>query len=632
MTARLSRWKAMARNIVQLSDSLSGLEDDAILTRSKEIRWQAKSGVPLNVLLPEAYALVREAATRALGKRHYLVQLMGGIALFEGGLAEMQTGEGKTLTATLPTFLRALPGRGCHVVTVNDYLAQRDCELMAPVYRRLGLTVGCVVSTHEPEGRERRLAYAQDITYATGREIGFDFLRDRLKFGTRLDETYRPPLFPDHGSRDDLPVQRGHYFALIDEADSVLIDDAVTPLIIGLNKDTSVSGEALLDWSRDLVRLLEPGIDFQYDPATRDAELTIGGSHKVILADKPPLLAVFDTEKILTHVEQAIQAHYGFQRGHDYIVNPDEEIAIIDESTGRTQEGRKWQGGLHQAIEAKERVPITAETGEAARITVQSFFRRYEHLAGMTGTALSAIGEFRKTYRMQVTSIPTHLPCIRRGFPPRMFATEVAKQAALVPEIEQLHQAGRALLIGTPSVKASEALGNVLKSRGLTCQILNALNDDLEAQIVAQAGQPGNITIATNMAGRGTDIGLHDAVRACGGLHVIATEMHTNHRIDRQLIGRAARQGDPGSFQFWLSLEDELFRYLTPKELKALRKNFLGTLGAELPRRWIRVFQRTQRVIERRQRKSRNQLLDQEKAHRKMCLAMGLDPYIESAE
>ena len=399
-----------------------------------------KSGTPLKSLLPEAYALVRESAWRVLGQKHYLVQLVGGIGLYEGGLAEMQTGEGKTLTATLPTFLRALPGQGCHVVTVNDYLAKRDCDQMGPVYERLGLSVGCVVSASEPD--ERRRAYSKDITYATSREIGFDFLRDRLKVGSKLDEIHRPHLFQKDEMADDGPVQRSHYFALVDEADSVLIDDAVTPLIIGLPKESTPAIEALLNWSRDLVPQLEIAADFLLDPGKRTAELTNAGTRKVVLATKPPLLSSFDTEKLYTHVEQAIRARYAYERGRDYVISKKEEVAIVDESTGRTLEGRKWQAGLHQAIEAKESVPITEETGEAARITVQTFFRRYENIAGMTGTGIQAAREFQHTYGLGVTTIPTHRPCIREGLPPRIFATQEAKRKMLVPEIERLYRSG----------------------------------------------------------------------------------------------------------------------------------------------------------------------------------------------
>ena len=630
MKARISRWRALAKRIVALSETYANLNESELLAHAKDVRWRSNSGTALSVLLPEAYALVRESSRRVLGQTHYVAQIVGGIGLFEGGLAEMQTGEGKTLTATLPAYLRALPGRGCHVVTVNDYLAQRDCDLMQPVYEKLGMTVGCVVSASEPE--ERRRAYWKDITYATSREIGFDFLRDRLKVGAKLDEVHRPQVFHEEQMSSDGPVQRGHHFALVDEADSVLIDDAVTPLIIGLARESTPAIEALLNWSRDLVPELIITVDFLFDTSKRTVELTNAGTRKVVLADKPPLLSSFDTEKLYTHVEQAIRAKYAYEKGRDYVITKKQEIAIVDESTGRTLEGRKWQAGLHQAIEAKEGVPITEETGEAARITVQTFFRRYENIAGMTGTGIQAAREFQHTYGLGVTAIPTHRPCIRRGLSPRIFATQEAKRKMLVPEIERLYRTGRAVLIGTPSVEASEVLGKALRERSIDCQILNAHFDEVEAEIVAQAGQPGRITIATNMAGRGTDIHLHEDVRKNGGLHVIATEMHTNRRIDRQLIGRAARQGDPGSYQFWLSLDDELFRYLPVEKLKRMRGRAYPNSHGELSRSWLRTFRQTQRLIENQERKHRKQLLKQEKSREKMCRAMGLDAYLELAE
>ena len=630
MVARVDQWRKLGRKVIALSETYSNWSDDKLLALANDLRWRSKSGVSLRLLMPEAYALVREAARRILGQQHYLVQIIGGIGLFEGGLAEMQTGEGKTLTATLPTFLRSLPGRGCHVVTVNDYLAQRDRDQMGPVYEKLGLTVGCVVSASEPD--ERRRAYWKDITYATSREIGFDFLRDRLKLGAKLDEVPRHRLFQEDVTDDAGPVQRGHYFALVDEADSVLIDDAVTPLIIGLERETSAESEALLNWGRDLVPQLVADTDYLFDPSHRTVELTNSGTRKVILANKPTLLNSFDSEKLYTTVEQAIRARFAYERSRDYVITKEEEVAIVDESTGRVLEGRKWQAGLHQAIEAKEGVPITEETGEAARITVQTFFRRYENISGMTGTGIQAAREFKQTYGLRVTTIPTHRPCIRQGLPPRIFVSQDAKRQALVPEIERLYRDGRAVLIGTPSVEASEVLGRALRGLNIDCQILNALFDDVEAEIVAQAGQPGRITIATNMAGRGTDIHLHDDVRKNGGLHVIATEMHTNRRIDRQLVGRSARQGDPGSFQFWLSLEDELFRYLTAGRQKRIRDRARPSPLGELTPGWIRTFRRLQRIIENQERKHRKHLLRLENNREKMCKAMGLDPYLEIAE
>jgi len=427
-------------------------------------------------------------------------------------------------------------------------------------------------------------------------------------------------------------VQRGHYFALVDEADSVLIDEARTPLIIGLERKGTPATQALVNWSRDLSGLLEFGADFQVDPENRSMELTKRGVCKIILAHKPPLLGSFDVEKIYEHVEQALQARLLYQRGRDYVITPDQEIAIVDEGTGRVLEGRKWQAGLHQAIEAKEGVPITDETAEAARITVQTFFRRYEHLAGMTGTGMPAAREFHKTYNLDITVIPTNRPCIRVGLPVRLFATQKAKHAAMIQDIQRLHQTGRAILIGTPSVTASVELGRLLNEQGMACQILNAIFHAQEAEIVSHAGEPGRITIATNMAGRGTDIHLHADVRACGGLHVIATEMHTNRRIDRQLIGRAARQGDPGSYQFWLSLDDELFRCLPKKTLAQLQAEVGRHTSGELPIRWLRVFRRAQQQNETRERQYRSQLLESELEKQTTCKTMGLDPFLEVSE
>jgi preprotein translocase subunit SecA len=631
MTARVSRWRALARRIIAESDLLVRESDDVLLRRAHKLQWQARANVPLDRLLADAYALVREASRRVLGKPHYEAQLIGGIGLFEGGLAEMQTGEGKTLTATLPVFLRALRGLGCHVVTVNDYLAERDCELMAPVYRLLGLTVGCVVSSSEP--LSRRHAYQQDITYATSREIGFDFLRDRLKAGHELDAQHKQLCFPPSRSDDSEEiVQRGHHFALIDEADSVLIDDAGTPLIIALNRADGPAYEALLNWSRDFARHLDAGNDYVFNPSQRSVELTNRGVRRITLAAKPPQLASFESEKLYVHVEQALRGLLAFQRGRDYVVTANQEIAIVDEGTGRILDGRKWQAGLHQAIEAKEHVPITDETKEAARITVQTFFRRYDHLAGMTGTALPAAKELHRTYSLQVTVIPTNRRCIRKGLPTRVFVSQQTKREALIHEIVRLHSAGRAILIGTPSVDASEALGSLLGKRSLECRILNALFDEQEAEIVAEAGQPGRITIATNMAGRGTDIHLHEHVRSCGGLHVFATELHSNRRIDRQLIGRAARQGDPGSYQLWLSLEDELFRSIAAAKWQSYRESARPDSNGELPESWLRVFRRIQKSIERRERQHRKQLLKQEQVRELSCKSMGLDPYLEVSD
>jgi len=629
--ARQSRWKSMARRTIKLSESLQDLSDAELLRKGREIRWRAKSGIPLHSLLIEAFALVRESARRALNMQHYPSQIMGGIALFEGHVAEMHTGEGKTLTAVLVTFLRALPGKGTHVVTVNDYLAQRDAETMGPVYEQLGLSVGCIQTPMESD--ERRDAYAKDITYGTAKEMGFDFLRDRLRKGAGTGHLGRRSSFGNRnaGGGGEAPVQREHYFALIDEGDSILIDDARTPLIIGLTIPNNAATVNLYRWSHRAANHLELGIDFVYEPEKRSAYLTDAGCRKVLLMKKPSLLDSVDTERIYKHVEQALVSRFAFQRDKDYVVH-EEKIVIVDESTGRMMDGRKWQDGLHQAVEAKELIPITAATGQAARVTVQTFYREYAYLAGMTGTALQAARELKKIYQIHVAPIPTHRPCIRKGKPPRIFATMQAKRDVIVSEIQRIHESGRPVLVGTPSVEASEALGELLEQRNIKHQILNAKYLEREADIISQAGQPGRVTIATNMAGRGTDIILHDDVREKGGLHVIATEMHSSMRIDRQLIGRAARQGDPGTFQFILSLEDELLRCLQPETLQRLRKQAQPNSHGELPGSWISFFRKTQAFLEKEHRKQRKHLLRQEKQRLEGYRKMGLDPYLELTE
>ena len=620
----------MAEDIISRSDRLTAISDAELLAMARKVRWEARAGIPLDQLLPDAYALVRESAARTLNMRHFPVQIMGAIAMFEGHIAEMQTGEGKTLTATMPAFLRALPGQGCHVVTVNDYLAGRDCKIMGPVYERLGLTVGKILEKMEAE--ERRQNYAADITYGTSKEMGFDFLRDRLRKGATQEDgtlTVRRFLRTLQGSEE--PVQRGHHFALIDEADSILIDEARTPLIIGLTQPNDPSTVNLFRWSNRAAHQLQPRTDYVYEPERRNAWLTDTGCRKLVLMSKPSLLSSIDTERIYSQVEKALTAKHAFERDRDYVI-VDNKVVIVDEGTGRVMDGRKWQDGLHQAIEAKEMVPITAATGEAARITVQSFFRQYTHLAGMTGTAIQAAGELRRTYRLKVTRIPTNRPCIRRGLPPRFFTTQDAKRNAIVDTIQELRAAGRSILVGTPSVEASEALGLLLKDRLVPHQILNARYHEQEAEIVSDAGHAGHVTIATNMAGRGTDILLEDEVRRAGGLHVIATEMHSSKRIDRQLVGRSARQGDPGSYQFFLSLEDELLRCREPKEVARKRRVALPDRYGELGRTWLRYFRRVQNFLERMHRRQRKHLLKQERHRLEQYENMGLDPYLELTE
>ncbi len=628
--ARRSRWRAMAKKVIKRCEAMNSLADDELTTAGRKLAWEAKAGTPLDKLLIESYALVRQAARRVLNMEHFEVQIIGAIALFEGHIAEMQTGEGKTLTATMPSFLRALPGNGVHVITVNDYLAERDCDTMGPVHRKLGLTVGKILEPMEPD--ERRENYACDITYATSKEMGFDFLRDRLRMGASPDDgtpSLRKYVRTLRGAEE--PVQRGHYFALIDEADSILIDEARTPLIIGLTQPNDPGTVNLFRWSNRATYQLTPREDYVYEPERRSAWLTDAGCRKVVLMAKPSLMNSMDTERIYSQVEKALTAQHAFMKDRDYVI-VDEKVMIVDEGTGRVMDGRKWQDGLHQAIEAKELVPITAATGEAARITVQSFFRNYTNLCGMTGTALPARRELKKTYKLKVTKIPTNKKCIRKGLPVRVFKTQAAKRVAIADDIERLIDRGQSILVGTPSVEASEALAEILKEHKINAQILNARYHEQEAEIVKQAGSPGKVTIATNMAGRGTDIILDDAVKKSGGLHVIATEMHSSKRIDRQLVGRAARQGDPGSYQFYLSLEDELLSCREPKEVQRRQKMAIGNKAGELGRTWHRYFKKVQRFLEKTHRKQRKSLLKQERFRLEQYENMGLDPYLELTE
>ncbi|MDP1796936.1 MAG: translocase [Planctomycetaceae bacterium] len=624
MAARLSRWRALAHHIIDRAQALKSSSDDELRELGLALGWRARAGTPLSQLMPQTYALIREFTRREMGIEQYLVQVIGAIALFEGGLAEMQTGEGKTLTGVFPACLFALRGKGSHVVTVNDYLAERDADELSPIYHRMGLSVGVIQAESTPEERQR--AYACDLTYGTSREYGFDFLRDRLHQDGETEETH-PRVFRKEARRDGV-VQRGLYFGLIDEADSVLIDDAGTPLVIGVELPPTESSVGQLKWCREMVGHLRPHEDYILTRDKRQVELTIDGCRRLMMWPKPAACNGLDSEKLYRKVENALRGELLYQQDRDYVI-VDGEVQIVDESTGRTLPGRKWQEGMHQAIECKAGVEVTADTGEAARITVQTFFRRYKFLAGMTGTGITAASEFHKTYRTSVTRIPTHRRCIRKSLPTRIFVTLESKWEAVADQTESLRTQGRSVLIGTPSVGASERLSEVLTRKQIPFQILNARFHEEEAAIVAQAGQPGRVTIATNMAGRGTDIKLHPDVHKAGGLHVIVTEVHSSLRIDRQLIGRCARQGDPGSYQFMLSLEDELFRATTPARHQRWLAAGLATGKKELSRRWLGVFRKTQNELERRSRKNRKSMLKEEAQREKVALRQGLDPYLE---
>ena len=520
-----------------LEPEISGLSDARLRAKTDEFRLRLTKGETLDDLLPEAFAVVREAAKRVMGLRHFDVQLMGGCILHRGKIAEMRTGEGKTLVATLPAYLNALEGKGVHVVTVNDYLARRDSEDMGRVYRFLGLSVGLI--THEMDYPARKAAYAADITYGTNNEFGFDYLRDNMVIS--LDQMVQRPL----------------HYAIVDEVDSILIDEARTPLIIS---GPGAQSTSLYQVMADVAAKLKEGEDYTVDEKQKTVAPTETG-----IAKTEKLLGVsnmYDGENGVDYSHQlmaALKAKALMHRDRDYVVK-DGEVIIVDEFTGRLMFGRRYSEGLHQAIEAKEHVKVERESQTLATITFQNYFRMYDKLSGMTGTAKTEEQEFQKIYGLDVVVVPTNKPNIRIDYPDVIYKTRRAKYRAVANAIEELHKKGRPVLVGTTSIQQSDELSELLKKRGIEHNVLNAKFHEKEAEIVADAGQMGAVTIATNMAGRGTDIVLGDGVAELGGLHIIGTERHESRRIDNQLRGRCARQGDPGSTRFYLSLEDDLMR------------------------------------------------------------------------
>jgi preprotein translocase subunit SecA len=539
----------------------------------------------------------------------------------------METGEGKTLVATLPAYLNALAGKGVHVVTVNDYLAHRDAEWNTPIYELLGMTVGCI-QTGQPDP-SRRQAYACDITYGTSKEFGFDFLRDELKrltIGNNERKTFEEAFLGKAVQKGDLPVQRGHYFAIVDEADSILIDEARTPLIIGANNQPTQEEAAAYYGADQLAATLIRGKDFKYDPAERKAELNAAGRRKVQVAAGHSSFVTLTVDGLYEYVERALRAQIAYLRDRDYVVF-NNEIVIVDEFTGRMMPGRQWQDGLHQSIQAKERLEVTLETITAARVTVQDFFLRYKKLAGMTGTAASDAAELRRVYKVNVFKVPTNRPGRRTWEPDRVFSTENEKFIAVAQQIVEWHKKGVPVLIGTRSIEKSERLSALLTAENIEHQILNAKNHEIEAQIVAQAGGPGKVTVATNMAGRGTDIKLTPEVAAQGGLHVIGTERHESRRIDRQLAGRCARQGDPGHCEFFVSLEDEILEAYGEKPAARLRKRYAGRgeLTSPAMRRLVLAAQARK---ERQHYRDRKLLMSYEKQRAEMRKNMGLNPVL----
>ncbi|MBU1639009.1 MAG: preprotein translocase subunit SecA [Proteobacteria bacterium] len=532
----LKALQPLVEKINTLEPTIQALSDDELIAKTTEFRNRLAAGASLDDLLPEAFAVVREASVRVTGMRHFDVQLMGGIVLYQGKIAEMKTGEGKTLAATLPVYLNALAGKGAHVVTVNDYLAKRDATDMGEIYKFLGLTTGCIL--HGLDDRERQAAYGCDITYGTNNEFGFDYLRDNMRFS--------PEEF----------CQRDFFFAIVDEVDSILIDEARTPLIISGPADMTVE---LYDTVNRLIPQFKVDVHYTLDEKARTLALTEEG---VALGEK--LLKVdnlYDPQSIeaLHHLNQALKAHALFTCDIDYLVR-DGQVMIVDEFTGRAMPGRRYSDGLHQALEAKEGVKVEKENQTLASVTFQNFFRMYTKLGGMTGTADTEAAEFKKIYNLDVVIVPTHRDMIRIDFADVIYKNAKAKYRAIVREIIALHTKGQPVLVGTVNIEISELISTMLDKKKIPHAVLNAKHHEMEAQIIAEAGHFGKVTIATNMAGRGTDIKLGEGVVEVGGLHILGTGRHESRRIDNQLRGRSGRQGDPGSSRFYLSLEDDLLR------------------------------------------------------------------------
>ena len=573
----LKRIRPIADKIEALDDQMQALSDEELKHKTVEFKERLANGETLDDILPEAYAVVREAAWRVLGQKHYRVQLIGGIILHQGRIAQMRTGEGKTLTSTLPAYLNALTGEGVHVVTVNDYLADRDAGWMGEIHRFLGLTVGCVLN--EMSNDERREAYNCDITYVTNNELGLDYLRDNMVI-------YKEQL-----------VQRGLKFAIIDEVDSVLIDEARTPLIISGQSGKSTKlyeaadvlarqlkrGEASKEFSKiDAImgEEIEETGDYVVNEKDKQVSLTADGVKKVEEFFHIDNLADAEHLEIQHHVILALRAHNLMFKDQNYVVSEDGQVLIVDEFTGRIMPGRRYSDGLHQAIEAKEHVKVKRESKTLATITFQNLFNKFEKKCGMTGTALTEEQEFRDIYGMDVVEVPTNVPVQRIDLDDAVYKTQKEKFLAVVDEVARAHEKGQPVLVGTITIETSELLSRLLKKRGIQHNVLNAKFHAMEAEIVAQAGVHGAVTIATNMAGRGTDIKLDDEARVAGGLKIIGTERHESRRIDNQLRGRSGRQGDPGESRFYISLEDDLMRLFGSDRLMGVF-NALGVADGE---------------------------------------------------
>ena len=584
----LKRFKSIADEIVSLEDEYSKMTDEELSGMTNKLKNELESGKTLDDIIVPAFATIREAAFRKIGEKPYYVQLLGGLAIHFGNIAEMKTGEGKTLTTILPAYLNALSGNGVHVVTVNEYLTARNAEWMSPVFNFLGITVG--VNLRELSPQEKRDVYNCDITYSTNNEIGFDYLRDNMV--VRKEDRCLRPL----------------NFVIIDEVDSILIDEARTPLIISGGR---VSSANLYKDADRAVKSLKLETDYTVDEKTKSVLLTESGSSKIESHFKLSNLYDIENTALVHHINQALKANYGMKNDVDYVVSEDGEILIVDQFTGRLMHGRQFSEGLHQAIEAKEGVKINDETQTMATITFQNLFRMYKKIAGMTGTAKTEEEEFRDIYNMYVIEIPTNKPCIREDMVDKMYSTERGKYKAIVEFIKEVHATGQPILVGTISVESNEHLSRLLQKEKLPHEVLNAKNHAREAEIIAKAGEIGAITIATNMAGRGTDIKLAEGVKELGGLCVIGTERHESRRIDNQLRGRAGRQGDPGYSQFFISFEDELMRRFGADKVRDIIKNMGYPEDADITNKFLaKQIEGAQKKVEGNNYDMRKNLLD----------------------
>jgi preprotein translocase subunit SecA len=583
----LKRYSFILEEVNKLEPLIMSLSDEELRAKTPYFKEKLKNGLSLDEILPEAFAVAREASRRTLMMRPFDVQVIGGIVLHEGKIAEMKTGEGKTLAATMPLYLNALQGEGCHVVTVNDYLAKRDAEWMGPIYKFLGLSVGVIV--HGMDDEERRAAYHADITYGTNNEFGFDYLRDNMKFN--LDDY----------------VQREFNYAIVDEVDSILIDEARTPLIISGPSEESTDKYYKIN---QIIPRLKKEDDYTVDEKSRTVVLTEQGvAHVENLLNVPNLYEPKNIE-IVHHVNQALKAHTLFRRDVDYLVK-DGQVVIVDEFTGRVMPGRRYSDGLHQALEAKEKVKIEKENQTLASITFQNYFRMYKKLSGMTGTADTEAAEFKKIYNLDVVVVPTNMPMVRKDNNDLIYKTEQEKIKAVIEEVKELNKQKRPVLIGTISIEKSELLSKYLTRAGIKHYVLNAKNHEKEAEIVAQAGQPGMVTISTNMAGRGTDIRLGEGVAQAGGLHILGTERHESRRIDNQLRGRSGRQGDDGSSRFYLSLEDDLLRIFGAERISTIMDRIGIEEDQPIEHKYIsRAIENAQKRVEGQNFDARKHLLD----------------------